>query len=231
MFLFFYLYCIKETFKYIFKTIIIMPEEDEVKITYNTLFEILKREKDREEIQKLDNNFIQNLVSYLNEKKRVIEKEQKDLDFFSEEEKNKLMLQLQNIKKLIRDLYDRREKKIIAMALNKSRTGSSLIDTTNLLPIEKKLFEELVEILQKFRKENLFKIINEYKLPENISPQEPKELKTQENPTRIRLMDNVPEFAGTDLKIYGPYEKDQVVELPKEIADLLISTNKAVEVD
>ena len=52
----------------------IMESAKEVNITYETLFEILKREKDMADLQKLDANFFDNFVQYLNEKKKVMDK-------------------------------------------------------------------------------------------------------------------------------------------------------------
>lgn len=40
---------------------------------------------------------------------------------------------------------------------------------------------------------------------------------------RIRILSDIPSFVGTDMKEYGPYKPEQVVELPQKIAQLFIS--------
>lgn len=40
---------------------------------------------------------------------------------------------------------------------------------------------------------------------------------------RIRILSEIPSFVGTDMKEYGPYKPEQVVELPQKIAQLFIS--------
>ena len=50
-------------------------ETKEVNITYETLYELLKREKDMTDLQKLDSSFFNDFVDYLNEKKKMLDKE------------------------------------------------------------------------------------------------------------------------------------------------------------
>ena len=47
----------------------------EINITYETLYEILKREKDMADLQKIDPDFFAHFVDYLNEKERMLDKE------------------------------------------------------------------------------------------------------------------------------------------------------------
>ena len=89
-------------------------ETKEISITYETLFEILKREKDITELQKLDQNFFNDFVDYLNEKKKLLEK---DDTLFSYDEKKKVEKQIDNAKRLIKGIFERREKKIINIAI------------------------------------------------------------------------------------------------------------------
>ncbi len=63
-----------------------MESAKEVNITYETLFEVLKRERDMADLQKLEPNFFSNFVDYLNEKRKMMEKED---SLFSYDEKKK----------------------------------------------------------------------------------------------------------------------------------------------
>ena len=70
-----------------------MEEEnkEEVTITYETLFELLRREKERNELQKLDDSFFPNILRYLKDKHTIINQQQTDL--FSAEEKKKTLVE------------------------------------------------------------------------------------------------------------------------------------------
>ena len=90
-------------------------EAKEVNITYETLFELLKRERDMSDLQKLEPSFISDFVDYLNEKKKTSEKED---NLFSSGEKKKVEVQIDNARRLVKEIYERREKKILRKFLN-----------------------------------------------------------------------------------------------------------------
>ena len=83
----------------------------EISITYDLLFDILKIEKSREDLQKLDENFYSDIVNYLSSKDSIIENPNTPI-----RERELTKIQLSNVKKLLIELYDRREKKIINLA-------------------------------------------------------------------------------------------------------------------
>ena len=226
-----------------------LVEDKEIKITYETLFELLRREKNREELQKLDDTFYLDVVNYLKDKFELVTKPQQDL--FSVTEKEKTMRQLHNIQKILRDLYERREKKIINMALNKSRTDSDLIDTNNLLKEENTFFESLNEVLNMFRKGIIINILDG-KLPliskevktkkeleeekeeieEESKEAEKEDFKSAEELAikKIKFLKPTPQFVGPELEEYGPYSVDETIELPIKVADVLINKGNAEEV-
>ncbi len=232
-----------------------MAESDkskDVNITYDTLFELLRREKGREELQQLPESFCEDVVNYLREKDLILKK-QDDENIFSAEEKEKTKSQLENVKKIIKELYDRRERKIMEMALFKSRTNSNLINTTNLLKEERVMFESLLSELNRSRNGVLLNILNmnepvlnERPAASEISKPEIKsvvnENETQkangsiENPKielnniSIRFTNYVPKFVGKELEIYGPFEPEDVANLPRQIAEILIKKGRAEEI-
>jgi len=131
--------------------------EKEVAITYETLYELLRREKSREELQELQESFLGNVIEYINDKKRIIGS--KKGDPFSEDEAEKTTHQLRQARKLLKELYDRREKKIINMAINKARTESSIIDTSALLAEEQQIFENVTSVLNNHRQQIFEKVM------------------------------------------------------------------------
>ncbi|MBU3896306.1 hypothetical protein KKG36_03285 [Patescibacteria group bacterium] len=207
-------------------------ETKEINITYETLFEILKREKDLTDLQKIGPNFFNDFVDYLSEKNNMLTKED---DLFSYDEKKKVEKQIENAKRLIKEIYERREKKILNIALAKSRTKSNVIDTSSLLENEKRLLDDAVKVLDVFRNDIINNILDG-KHASKITGQkeetaekaaEPKEDKTTK---LVRFLYSVPKFVGKELEEYGPFAEEDIANLPAEIADVLISKEKVEEI-
>jgi len=207
-------------------------DEKEISVSYETLFDLLKREKERAELQKLDENFFQYLVEFLKEKDNLLKQSSDE----SVEEKRNSERQIENIKKLLIDLYGRREKKISGLALDKSKTKSTIVDTGTLLKEEKQFFDDLVNLFDMYRQGILFNVLG-YKLPvieekKEISQAEvPKKEEVKKNKKLIRFMNAVPKFVGEELEEYGPFEEEDIANLPIKIADLLVSKGRAEEIN
>ncbi|MAG08144.1 hypothetical protein CMO89_01620 [Candidatus Woesearchaeota archaeon] len=152
-------------------------QEKGINITYETLFDILRNEKTRESLQKLDKAFYTDIKNYLLEKNTLLEGQKKGSDLFSASERDKTEKQLINARRIIKEIYDRREKKIISMALNKSRIASNLIDTSVLLEEERKAFNQIVELLKSYR---INILLNTMEGREPVSPEAKPETKPEE---------------------------------------------------
>ena len=207
----------------------------EVVITYETLFELLKRERERTDLQKLEPAFFSDTINYIKDKKKILEAKTED-SVFAPEERKKTERQLENIYKIVKELYERREKKILLLAVDKSRTRSNLIDASGLLKEEKVFFDALTSMLDNYREAILFAVLNE-KLPfmQSLDEKKPVEMFRSaielKKPTRlVRFTSHVPKFVGPELEDYGPYEEEDIANLPTEIVDILISKGKAEEI-
>jgi len=209
--------------------------KEEVTITYETLFELLRREKERGELQKLDSSFFNNVLRYLKDKQAIITKQQTDV--FSAEEKKKTEGQLENVKRIIKELYDKREKKIISMAIDKSKNSSSIVDNSVFLKQEKELFDNAVKLLSMGREHVLFNIM-ELKEPVALEKmgvekkEEVKEVKEEKKKDTklVRFLNAVPKFVGKELEEYGPFEEEDIASLPVEITDVLINKGRVEEI-
>jgi len=126
-------------------------DEDSITITYETLYEILRAEKTKDELQELDENFYKNVLIYLKDKTKILQNAAMEENIFATDEAETTRLQISNIRKIIKEIYERREKKIIDIAINKSRTNSDIIDTSNLLSQEQKFFKTITGLLDLFR--------------------------------------------------------------------------------
>ena len=229
---------------------------DEINITFETLYDLLRREKSKEELQVMEKTFYADVVSYLGEKLKLLEGRSGEDDLFSIGEREKLESQLRSIKKILKELYEKREKKIIEMALNRSRTGSNIIDTSALLEEEKSFYEEVVGLFDKFRVSillNMFEgnapvleksVVKEVEKEEEVtqeseptdaqsgeasgaSKEETKEESKEEDLVKIRFTNAVPRFVGTDLEVHGPFDVGEETELPAVIARVLVEKNRA----
>ena len=217
-----------------------MEESHTINITYETLFDILRAEKEKNELQKLDPSFFQHVVDYLKEKLSILEGREGQSELFSAEERRKTRIQLENIQKILKELYERREKKIVNLALDKSKTKSSLIDTSALLKEEYSLFNLLVFMLDSYR-ENVLMNVLAAKIPVIEKKEEKKEeLKPEKAETEaaetkdtllVRFVHAVPKFVGKELEEYGPFEEEDVASLPAEIARILINKGRAEKID
>ncbi len=131
---------------------------EEIKITLETLYDILRNEKKREDLQKLEATFFLDVVNYLKEKMSFLEQRKSEKDLFASGERDKLDYELRSIKRIIKEIYEKREKKIIDIAMNRSRTGSDIIDTSAMLPEEKEFYLRALQVLEEFRHGVLFNV-------------------------------------------------------------------------
>ncbi len=211
---------------------------EEIALTFETLYDLLMREKQREELLPLEPSFFQDVIHYLREKMRIWEKISQDNDLFSVGERDKVEGELRNIRRVLKDLYERREKKIIDLALNSSRVGRNL-DVGSLLPEEHHLIESLMNILDRYRHGVLFNLVK-MELPRveekkivvefegNGTPTPPREQKPRET-MLVRFVHPVPKFVGSDLCVYGPFTEESVASLPKDVARVLIQKKRVEE--
>jgi len=198
----------------------------DVVITYEILYEILRKEKYRAELQKVDENFYASVIKYLQEKLAILESQAKKNSVFASTELEKTQTQLRNVIKILKELYEKRETKIIQFALFSSRS-QNLQDTSTMLPEEYALYCGLKDMFDSYRK-GIINNILENKMPE-IKLVEQKDLKTEEKTDSklVLVLNDVPEFVGPDLNVYGPYKVGETQELPFMVAGMLISTGQA----
>lgn len=222
-------------------------ETKEVNITYETLFELLKREKDTADLQKLEPTFFNDFVDYLNEKKKMLGKEDA---LFSYDEKKKVEKQVDNARRIIKWIYERREKKVLNIALTKSRTKSDVIDTSSFLENERRFFDEIVKVLDVFRNGVIDNVIEGKQISAltigsekiNETADESAQIKSGANPVAaednekakniklVRFLYPVPKFVGKELEEYGPFEEEDIANLPADIADILIGKGRVEEI-
>ena len=125
----------------------------EVLITYENLYEVLRREKYRTELQKLDLTFYQDVIRYLNEKEAILASQSKKDSIFASKELEKTQIQLKNVRKILKELYEKRESKIIQAALFASRSNMAQ-DTSMMLQEELSFYTELNKTFSTYKGNN-----------------------------------------------------------------------------
>jgi len=181
-------------------------------ITYNDLYEAARKERYSDNLQPLPKNFIGEVSNYLKEKKQL---SLKDEDIFSDMI-TKTKKQLENAVTLFKEMIIRRKKKILNLVLIAAETGISKQDFDNMLSFEKALFEDLMKSMESSDK----------KLSELLNGKR-EEFRNE----LIMFKEDVGELLDVEGKKLGPFEKGQIVNIPKEVAKILVDDGKAGVVD
>lgn len=167
-----------------------MPEET---ITFELIRRIQNEEQRLPKLSKLPENFFKSVANYLEQKKQLTLKDDR-----------KVALELKNVERLIEDIFNRRERKILNFAIISARTG---IPPENLLEEEKDFYNSLVDLIKKRRETGLKTLLAGRK--EELVP-------------LVVFKEDVPEFIGIDEKTYGPFKKGDIARLPEENIKLLV---------
>ncbi len=201
-------------------------------ITYEKLYDLLRKEKSSQELQKIDRDFFRSVVEYLKEKEAIAESQRGKESIFSGEA-DTTVKQVANIKKLIKELYEKREYKTMQLAMFASRIGDKEIPPA-LLAEERPLFLDIVNILNVYRESVVQNVIDK-RLP--TPGEQPKSIKRdfvddkkQSDTKVVRFMHAVPKFVANDMNTYGPFDEEDTAILPNKAADVLIDKKRAEEI-
>ncbi len=160
-------------------------------ITFRYIREIHLEEKNSQKLAKIPENFYELVKDYLEKK---------------EQEGN--LSEIKNVKIMVEEIFNRRERKIINFAIISARTG---FVPENMTEEEKMFFEKLVEVIKSRRSSILEKLTQDKKSDDNL----------------VIFKEDVPSFIGADGEEYGPFSKGDIAKLPKENAELLVKQGYA----
>jgi len=215
---------------------------------YKELRKYQRKEKNTAKLVEIRTGFYEELKELIKQKQ---EKYQEEMD-------PKTKKELENIKKIARDLYKKRERKILSRVLKESPDDIRQYNLTNK---EKEIYKELRSAIQNGR-DQLQQILqpqqgNETseKPQDNTNPEKTEEkpekeeqeekLQTQEQKTReqtpeqdedlnkvmVKILKEVPEFVSDNLKKLGPYKPDTKIKLPEQQAEILSEKGLAKKVE
>lgn len=190
---------------------------EEEALTFSKLRKIQKKERRQEDLCELDNNFFLKVGRYLDRKKNS-----------SSEREYK------NSKRVFDKITELRHEKIVKNA-RISISSNVKSSKLNLLPREKQLFLDLKEVFGD-HKNDVEEIITGDKEPEPVEVEEavPQTGETEENEDsvedgyeKVKMVSTVPEFMGTDLESYGPFDEGEKAEIPEDNAEILVNRGNA----
>jgi len=192
-------------------------------ITYETIRNAHRAEKE-EELQKLQVGFFESVKSWFSHKEKL-----KDTTS---------LLEVENAKKLLEDIINRRERKIVLSAL---RTVRGDLPPSSLTDEERKFFDQLVNVLKIFRNDMNEKFRNyadivEEKVEEakkSIEELKPVEEKVENKFIKpngkllVKALSDLPRFVGSNMESYGPLKTGDVIYVPEDVGKLLINRKVA----
>lgn len=194
-------------------------------LNYDEIMRLYRLEKSATKPIELDENFYDALAKVMGNEKALYLKSLKE--FSVSKARN-----FTNLKKIVEDFFDLREKKILNKAL--LALHSSEINEENLTSQERKTMRALLEILQAHHAllDGMFTEGNEKndgadKKEGGIGKGGIGTVGSDFNMISLTILSDVQPFIGADMKEYGPYAAGQTAEFPHKVASLLISRKLA----
>ena len=185
-------------------------------INYRNLRKIQEMEKNSPVLTEIENNFYVELKKYMENLDNRLKGES------SAQKQTLLKDEVLNTKKISKNIYEQREKKILLAAVSKARGGNP--DLKNMIEIEKNLFNSVLNLMEKSRKDLFEEDLGEDMSVEpkkNETKEEPKPLSNESNSNPIiRVTEDIPEFVGTNEKKYN-LRKNDILSIPQDMSEML----------
>ncbi|MDD5193768.1 MAG: hypothetical protein PHF67_04255 [Candidatus Nanoarchaeia archaeon] len=179
-------------------------------ITYNELYDALRKERYSEQLQPIPKNFVKEVSSYLKDKKELAEKDNEDFS----EAVLKTKKQFENSVAIFKELMLRRKKKILDLAFVAAETGISKRDFENMLLVEKECFDGIMKSLERGDK----------KINEMLKGSDSEEKNKNK---MVVFIEDTDEFLDLEGNKLGPFKKGDVANIAEEIANILVVDKKA----
>ncbi len=178
-------------------------------VTFETIRDIQRAEKENKNLVKLPDGIFNEISEYIRRK------EMRHEDF----------LEVENAKNIIRDIVDRREHKIVDMAVMYVRSG---VIPRNMTNEEELFFASLVKIIKEFRDSYYLAMIHGKSDEKNLQEEKEKSEEKNDRPPEVQVIqmtEDVPEFVFEN-RVYN-LKKDEIASLPPELEEFLIKKGVA----
>lgn len=187
-------------------------------LTFSELRKIQKKERRQEELVELDENFLLRVSDYLSRKEEIGEERE-----------------YRSAKRVFDKIISLREDKIVKNARLAANSG---VDPSklDLLPREEEMFRKVKRTFSEHRERIEEEIDGEPDIEsiEEESPGVEEEDRVEdegESYEEVMITSDVPEFMGTDLESYGPFEDGEKAEVPEQNAEILVNRGNAERLD
>lgn len=204
------------------------------------LREIQRKERMSPYLQDLGKDFYRELEGYVRSAQaRYLEESKKG-------EISRLSIalnELKNIKDIVSDIYETREKKIVHNALYYVKSEDS-VGQENLTEVEMEMLRQIMGVLRERRDFILGKVMGEYQLIDADRKPNEKGMVRGPEPVRqvggpgtsigkvtVRILKDLPSIVGADGKVYGAFKQEDVITLPEPNARVLIGQGAAEAIE
>ena len=221
-----------------------MSEEEDV-LTFSEIRRIQKEEDQKEQVTDLGNKFLLKVSNYFDRKKQTEGEDSREY---------------RNAKRVLDKIVSLRMEKIVREARLSVKTNKTN-EEIPLLPEEQEVFRDLKHEFKSHKQKIEEKIENQSMPSTNTSKtdrtvkddieqeddteqvdKEEQEMKNKEQEdqeadsseegyTLIETTSSVPEFMGTDLEAYGPFDEGEEVKIPDDNAEILVNRGNAERIE
>ena len=157
-------------------------------LTFETLRKMMVDEKNSNKLLNLPENFFQEAKAYLENKAS-----------FSENKED--AWELDSARRVLQDLFEIREGKLVNSALYHVRSG---VNPGSMTSQERDFFDSVVERIREFqeRRKEIFE-------------------GRKDDMEAVAFLESLPQFVGANMKNYGPFSMGDVATIPRDNARLL----------
>jgi DNA replication initiation complex subunit (GINS family) len=193
-----------------------------MELDVDSLGELLRKERSTPFLQPVAENFY-------NELRNLFKKVEETYPPHSRER--------ENLRNLVGDIFNSREKKLVLFAVSFSRSGEKG-DIENATPEEEKFLHGLIDtlrsrrarLLEKKRGKGEEKIQDKKKKPESKAEGKG-EGKAPNGVVTLRILQDLPPIVGVDGKTYGSFSSEDIVALPERNASIFLKHGYGERID
>lgn len=178
---------------------------NEYVIDYDELTKIYRLENKSPKLTKLNPSFYKSLKKFISQEKQ---KYLSSIENLSQVDLKKF----ETLKQTVTKIRELRLKKCLNLCLTYSRTND--FSEINLIDFEIDFVKDILKLLDK-----------QAEYTNNLFDSKNKKQEKQINLVKVIALSSIPVFVGSDMKEYGPFDKDSVCEIPENIFSILFSKN------
>ncbi len=180
-------------------------------LDFDELRKIYRHEKNSARLYNLDPEFYKALKKFITqEKKKYLEA----LETMSQVDLKKF----ENLKKMVMKVRELRLKKCLNLCLIYGRTNE--VKEEYLIDFETDFVNGVLKLMEK-----------QVEYTNNLFGIKKKKKDVASNLIKTKVLQSIPAFIGTDMKEYGPFEENDVCEIPEEVYNILVSKNIVEEIE